>query len=92
MIGIPNELFTKKDWYNAVEYAKTTGNGKSVMVARLENLKSNTTINVLKKTAEKKPAEEQTPDDYETASDPNCVFTQLGFTIAEVDNLIGELK
>ena len=92
MIGIPNELFTKKDWYNAVEYVKTTGNGKSVMIARLNNLKSNTTINVLKKAAEKKEADELTPDDFEPADDPNCEFARLGFTIAEVDNLIGSIE
>jgi hypothetical protein len=91
MIGIPSELFTKKDWYNAVEYVKTTGNEKSVIIARLKNLKTNTTINVLKKGAEKIPADELKPDDFEPVSDPNCEFTRLGFTIAEVDNLIGEL-
>jgi len=92
MVGIPNDLLTKKDWFNAVEYAKSTGSGKSVMIARLNNLKSNTTINVLKKTSEKIPADEQTPDDFEPVDDPNCEMARLGFTLEEVDSLIGGLE
>jgi hypothetical protein len=92
MVGIPNDLLTKKDWYNAVEYAMSTGDGKSVMLSRLNNLKSNTTINVLKKTSEKIPADEQTADDFEAVSDPNCEMARLGFTLEEVESLIGGLK
>ena len=92
MVGIPNDLLTKKDWFNAVDYARSTGNGKNVMIARLNNLKSNTTINVLKKSSEKKPAEEQTPEDFEAVNDPNCEFARLEFTLAEVDSLIGSLE
>jgi len=92
MVGIPNDLLTKKDWFNAVEYARSTGTGKSVMIARLNNLKSNTTINVLKKASEKKPADELTPDDFEAADDPNCEMARLGFTMEEVESLIGGLN
>ena len=92
MVGIPNDLFTIKDWENAVSYAITTGNGKNVMIARLNNLKSNTTINVLKKTSEKKSADDLTPDDFEAVDDPNSEFKRLGFTLEMVESLIRSLQ
>jgi len=46
----------------------------------------------LKKSSEKKPAEEQTPEDFEAVNDPNCEFARLEFTLAEVDSLIGSLE
>jgi len=92
MVGIPENLFTKKDWYNAVDYANSTGNGKGVMIARLNNLKQNNKINVLKQSSADIPAEDQTPDDYEQVDDPNCEFARLGFTEAEVENLIRSLQ
>jgi len=91
MIGLPNNLLTKKDWLNAVEYAISTGNGKEVMIARLNNLKQNTTINVLKSASAGKSAEDQTPDDFESINDPNCEMLRLGFTEVEIDGLVGRL-
>jgi len=92
MVGIPENLFTKEDWYNAVEYAKSTGNEKDVMIARLNNLKQNTKINVLKQSSAGKSADDQTPDDYEQVDDPNCEFMRLGFTDSEIDSLIRSLQ
>jgi hypothetical protein len=91
MIGLPNNLLTKKDWQNAVEYAISTGDGKEVMIARLNSLKENTTINVLKSASAGKSAEDQTPDDFESIDDPNCEMLRLGFTGAEIDGLIERL-
>jgi hypothetical protein len=92
MVGIPENLLTKKDYYNAVDYAISTGNGSDVMRSRLQNLKLNVKINVLKKSSEGKPAEDQTLDDFEQINDPNCEMARLGFTGAEIDGLIGRLK
>jgi len=92
MIGLPENLLTKKDWYNAVDYAKSTGDGKGVMVSRLNNLMRNTKINVLKNSSKNVPADEQTPEDYEAVDDPNCELTRLGFTEAEIEGLIRSLE
>jgi len=92
MIGLPENLLTKKDWYNAVDYAKSTGDGKDVMINRLNSLKQNTKINVLKQSSRGKSAEEQTADDYEPVDDPNCELTRLGFTEAEINGLIRGLE
>jgi hypothetical protein len=92
MMGIPNNLFTKKDYYNAVEYAASTGNEKDVLIAQLNNLKGNTKMNVLKKTSAGKSADDLTADDFEAVDDPNCEMKRLGFTTAEVDKLLGGLK
>jgi len=92
MVGLPENLLTKKDWYNAVDYAKSTGDGKDVMINRLNNLKQNVKINVLKESSMEKSAEEQTVDDYESVDDPNCELIRLGFTENEIDGLIRGLK
>jgi len=92
MVGLPIDLFTKKDWNNAVDYAVSTGDGRDVMAARLENLKNNTKMNVLRKESVGKPADELTPDDFEAVDDPNSEFARLGFTVAEIDGLTGRLK
>jgi hypothetical protein len=92
MIGLPNNLSTKKDWLNAVEYAKRYSAGKDVMIARLNSLKQNTKMNVLKNTSIGKPAEEQTPEDFKSVDDPNCEMLRLGFTGAEIESLIGGLQ
>jgi hypothetical protein len=55
-------------------------------------LKNNTTMLVLKPSAAGKPSEEQTPDDFKPAADPNCEKLRLGFTDAEIDQYIGELQ
>jgi len=92
MVGLPNIILTKQDWLNAVDYARSTGKGKDVMIARLTGLKQNTKINILKLTSQDKPAEEQTPDDFEPVDDPNCDLIRLGFTEREINNLIGALQ
>lgn len=92
MVGLPNNFSTKKDWLNAVEYVNSSGAGKDVLFARLNSLKQNTKINVLKKTSAGKLAEEQTPEDFESIDDPHCEMSRLGFTAAEIDSLIGRIK
>jgi len=91
MVGLPNNLLTKKDWLNAVDFAVSTGQGRDVMIARLNGLKQNTKMNVLKNASAGKSAEDQTPDDFESVDDPNCEMLRLGFTEAEIDGLIGRL-
>ena len=91
MVGIPTDLLTREDWYNAVDYVKSTNDGKGIMIDRLNNLMRNTKILVLKKTSEEKPAEEQTPDDFELVDDPNSDFARLAFTKADIENLIRSL-
>lgn len=92
MIGLPKQLSTKADWLNAVKYAKTTGDGKAEMQNRLLSLKTHCTILVLKKASAGKDSEDQTPEDYEAAVDPGCEKARLGFTDAEIDELIGGLE
>jgi hypothetical protein len=91
MVGLPKQLSTKADWLNAVQYARTTGDGKAVMRGRLLSLKINSTILVLKAASANKDSEEQTPEDYEAALDGGCEKARLGFTDDEIDELIGGL-
>jgi hypothetical protein len=91
MVGLPKQLSTKADWLNAVNYAKTTGDGKAAMRLRLLSLKQNATILVLKKSSANKDSEDQTPEDFEAAADPGAEKIRLGFTDAEIDGLIGGL-
>jgi hypothetical protein len=77
MFGLPNNLSTKQDWFNSVEYARSTGKGKDVMIARLNGLKQNTKMNILKIESVGKPAEEQTPEDFISVDDPNCELIRL---------------
>jgi hypothetical protein len=91
MVGLPKQLSTKADWLNAVNYAKTTGDGKAAMRGRLLSLKNHSTILVLKKSSAGKDSEDQTPEDYESAADPGCEKARLGFTDTEIDELIGGL-
>ena len=91
MVGTPRQLSTKADWFNAVKYAKTTGEGKAAMRERLLSLKLNSTILVLKTSSAGKNSEDQTPEDYEAALDPGCEKARLGFTDEEIDDLIGGL-
>jgi len=92
MIGLPIDLFTKKDWRNAVDYAISTGTGKDVMASRLQGLRQNTKMNVLRAESADKPSEDLTPEDFEAIDNPNSEFARLGFTNAEIDGLIGRLK
>jgi hypothetical protein len=92
MVGMPKTLKTRKDWINACEYAKSTGTGKAALAARLQSLKNDKFMLVLKDSSADKPAEEQTPEDYESVIDPACEKARLGFTDGEINNLIGELN
>ncbi|GHU66507.1 hypothetical protein FACS189447_07500 [Spirochaetia bacterium] len=92
MVGLPKDLFTKEDWLNAVGYANSTGQGKSVMIARLNGLKQNIKINVLKQSSAGKDSEELTPEDFEPVDDPNCEIKRLGFSETEINGLIGGLE
>jgi hypothetical protein len=92
MVGVPNVLSTKEDVLNAYNYATSTGDGKAALRARLLSLKGNTTMLVLKKSAEGKDSEEQTPEDFHAVADPGCEKIRLGLTDTEIDELIGGLK
>ena len=88
MVGFPKELKTKQDWINAVNYAKSTGDGKAALLSRLLELKSHTTVLVLKPASASKPAEEQTEADFKSVDDPNCEKLRLGFTDQEINTLM----
>ena len=92
MVGFPNTLSTKADLLNAYEYAKTTGDGKPALRARLLTIKQNTKILVLKKSSANKDSEDQTPEDFEAVNDPGAEKIRLGITDAEIDELIGGLE
>jgi len=92
MVGQPPSLSTKQDWINAVEYAKSTGEGKGAIKTRLLELKNNSTMLVLKASAASKPPEEQTTEDFKSVDDPNCEKRRIGFTDSEIDELIGGLN
>jgi hypothetical protein len=91
MVGFPKNLLTKQDYENAVEFVNSGGAGRDVLIARLTGLKSFNKINVLKSGSAGKPAEEQTPDDYKAIDDPNCEMIRLGFSVEEINALIGRL-
>jgi hypothetical protein len=92
MVGFPKQLKTKTDWLNAVAYAKETGEGKTELVSSLLELKNHTMVLMLKAASKNKPAEEQTPEDYEPKPDPACEKILLGFSDSEIDELIGGLQ
>lgn len=92
MIGLPTEMQTKKDWHNAADYAIKHKTGIGTMIEKLESLRDDIYINVLKDSSKEKPADEQTPDDYEKVENPACEKIQLGFTDTEINQLIAELK
>jgi len=91
MVGYPNTLSTKTDLLNAYRYAKTTGDGKAALRARLLTIKENTKILVLKSSSASKDSEEITPEDFESVNDPGAEKIRLGITDAEIDELIGGL-
>jgi hypothetical protein len=91
MIGSPKELKTKQDYLNAVDYAVTTGSGKTALKNRLVGLKENSKILVLKSASRKKTPEEQTGDDFVEAENPACEKIRLGLSDQEIDEMIGAL-
>jgi hypothetical protein len=92
MVGFPKELKTKQDWINAASYAASTGDGKAALKKRLSELKSNTSVLVLKAASASKDPEEQTEADFEMVDDLACEKLRLGFTDQEIDQLVEVLK
>ncbi len=92
MVGVPKHCQTKKDWQNAVNYAVEHNMGKSELYSRLEHLRDDHYMNVLREESKEKPAEEQTPDDYEPVDNPAAEKYRLGFTDTEINALMGALK
>lgn len=97
MFGIPQNLSTKQDWLNALAFVETTGNGKTEMKKRFLSLKQNSTMLVPKN--EKKgrgnkegtEAAELAPEDFHAVDDPGSEKNRLGFSDAELDEIIGRL-
>lgn len=92
MRGFPSDLRTKQDYVNAVMYVKKNPEGRAVLLARLEQMKSSTARMELKESAREKPADKQHQEDYEAVPDPCCEMRRLGFTKEELDCLIGGIK
>ena len=92
MVGIPKHCQTKKDWQNAVDYAVSHNTGKTELYCRLQHLRDDHYMNVLKEESKDKPVEEQTPDDYEPVDNPAAEKYRLGFTDSEINDLMGALK
>lgn len=84
MVGIPESCQTKKDWQNAVKYAASNNEGKMIMFRRLEHLRDDHFMKVLKKGSESKKPEELTDDDYELVDNPSAPRHRLGFTDGEI--------
>lgn len=89
MIGFPKDLRTKQDILNAVEYVKATGEGKEMMCAWLKRIKATDTRMELKESGRNKRADKQHQEDYTPVPDPNSQMRRLGFTLEEMDCLIG---
>lgn len=92
MVGIPKFCQTKKDWQNAVNFATAKNTGKAELYSRLQQLRDNHFMNVLKNSSKSKPAEEQTPDDFEAVDNPAAEKYRLGFTDEEINKLMEALK
>ena len=92
MVGIPKHCQTKKDWRNAVDYAVAHNTGKAELYSRLEHLRDDHYMNVLKESSREKPVEEQTPEDYEEVDNPAAEKYKLGFSDAEINALMEALK
>ena len=92
MVSIPSYCQTKKDWQNAVNYAIEHKTGKSELRHRLEHLRADHYMNVLKESSKDKPVEEQTPDDYEPVDNPTAPKYKIGITDTEINALLEALK
>lgn len=91
MVGIPIYCQTKKDWQNAVEYAVSHKTGKRELYSRLQHLRDDHFMNVLKESSKNKPVEKQTPEDYEAVDNPAAAKYRLGFTDPEINALMEAL-
>jgi hypothetical protein len=88
MVGLPQNLQTRADWINAYQYAVIqNGEQKAVMKNRLQALKETGTMLVLKPGVDK-PAEEQTPEDFEPVDDPASPLARSGLSAAEINSMI----
>ena len=92
MIGFPTQFKTKQDYLNAYEYVLNGGEGKNLLAARLRWLKETTTAQGLKASSWSKRAEKQQQYDYEPVVDVNCEMLRLGFSVDEINELIGGLE
>ena len=92
MIGIPKYCQTKKDWQNAVDYAVKHNTGKTELYSRLQHLRDEHYMNVLKEESKEKPVEEQTPEDYEPVDNPAAEKYRIGITDEEIENMMEALK
>lgn len=90
MIGFPSDLNTKQDYENALDYVKEHPSYRKEMKRRLENLRDNIYMNVLKAGAEKKDPEKLTPEDFESVINPACDKNRLGFTDKEINQMLKE--
>ncbi len=91
MIGLPAVLATRKDWFNAFEYAKDHPENRAEFIARLEGLLRSKYCKVLKEGIQK-PSEELTPEDFQDVPDPTSPFIRSGLGEEEILTMIAELK
>lgn len=91
MLGKPTILNSAADYQNAVDYYKVHKSEKAVMIKKLENLRDNIYILVLKESSKGKDPEEQTADDFEKVLNPNPLKKKLGISDAQINTWIEEL-
>jgi len=92
MKGYPKIIGTKQDIYNLFEIAKIDDEIKEKLAQTLDNLIATKKHYVLKAEAVEKPAEEQTPDDYELVDNPNADIFRFGMTEEEIAQIKNELE
>ena len=93
MVGLPATLATRQDWLHAFEYVRQGNNQtlKDEFVLRLVALNETRYMKILKQGVDK-PAEEQTPEDYEDVLDLLSSFVRSGLSGNEITQMIGELQ
>ena len=87
MQGFPKTIGTKQDILNLVDVARQDESMKDIFIKTLDNLIATKQHRVLKAESMEKPAEEQTPDDYELIDDPNSQMARLGLNEEEINQL-----
>ncbi len=92
MKGYPKIIGTKQDIYNLFEIAKIDDEIKEKLAQTLDNLIATKKHYVLKAEAVEKPAEEQTPDDYELVDNPNADIVRIGMKEEEIAQIKNELE
>jgi hypothetical protein len=93
MVGISKNLATRDDWFNTYRYviSQSYQNEKDELRYRLLALRNSGKMLVLKKGVNK-PAEEQTPEDYEEKTDPGSLLVKSGLTVSEIDEMVSKLS